>query len=198
MVEVFTRILRIELPDSLQCDESGEEWCFPSLSSPMVRSLPADYSAYARGTTSVRGQGAGRNGDRRRLPVCRQYPCRLALAQHLHRAGGRLSQGRHPAGRRRRLDQGVSPVADRAERQDQTGRPGGNRTGRCASQAVLRHSQACISLLQRHRPHVLEWRKDSIFGARGGPYTHFIPNAVRQYVGGGLPMPGCPPVGAAR
>ncbi|MDM8561454.1 hypothetical protein [Candidatus Parabeggiatoa sp. HSG14] len=28
--------------------------------------------------------------------------------------------------------------------------------------------------------------KDSIFGQRGGPYTHFIPTAVRQYIDGGL------------
>ena len=32
--------------------------------------------------------------------------------------------------------------------------------------------------------------KDGIFGARGGPYTHFIPTAVRQYIGGGLPHAG--------
>ncbi|MEI2742017.1 MAG: glycosyl hydrolase family 57 [Candidatus Competibacter sp.] len=32
--------------------------------------------------------------------------------------------------------------------------------------------------------------KDSIFGARGGPYTHFIPTAVRQYINGGLPHAG--------
>jgi hypothetical protein len=28
MVEVFTRILRIELPESLQCDESGKNPAF--------------------------------------------------------------------------------------------------------------------------------------------------------------------------
>lgn len=28
--------------------------------------------------------------------------------------------------------------------------------------------------------------KDGIFGQRGGPYTHFIPTAARQYIGGGL------------
>ncbi|RKZ86709.1 MAG: glycosyl hydrolase family 57 [Candidatus Parabeggiatoa sp. nov. 1] len=28
--------------------------------------------------------------------------------------------------------------------------------------------------------------KDDIFGQRGGPYTHFIPAAVRQYIDGGL------------
>ena len=32
--------------------------------------------------------------------------------------------------------------------------------------------------------------KDSIFGARGGPYTHYIPTAVRQYAGAGLPHAG--------
>ncbi len=32
--------------------------------------------------------------------------------------------------------------------------------------------------------------KDGIFGARGGPYTHFIPAAARQYINGGLPHAG--------
>ncbi len=32
--------------------------------------------------------------------------------------------------------------------------------------------------------------KDEIFGSRIGPYTHFIPAAVRQYVEGGLPHAG--------
>jgi len=32
--------------------------------------------------------------------------------------------------------------------------------------------------------------KDGIFGQRGGPYTHFIPAAVRQYIDGGLPHAG--------
>jgi hypothetical protein len=32
--------------------------------------------------------------------------------------------------------------------------------------------------------------KEGIFGSRGGPYTHFIPTAVRQYIDGGLPHAG--------
>jgi len=32
--------------------------------------------------------------------------------------------------------------------------------------------------------------KDQIFGSRGGPYTDFIPAAVRQYIDGGLPHAG--------
>ena len=32
--------------------------------------------------------------------------------------------------------------------------------------------------------------KDSIFGSRGGPYTHFIPDAVKQYIDGNLPHAG--------
>lgn len=32
--------------------------------------------------------------------------------------------------------------------------------------------------------------KEGIFGQRGGPYTHFIPAAVRQYIDGGLPHAG--------
>ncbi|MFO1112891.1 MAG: hypothetical protein U1E35_03130 [Rhodospirillales bacterium] len=32
--------------------------------------------------------------------------------------------------------------------------------------------------------------KDGIFGLRGGNYTDFVPAAVRQYIGGGLPHAG--------
>lgn len=32
--------------------------------------------------------------------------------------------------------------------------------------------------------------KDEIFGSRTGPYTHFVPTAVRQYIEGGLPNAG--------
>ncbi|MFO1431467.1 MAG: glycosyl hydrolase family 57 [Candidatus Competibacteraceae bacterium] len=32
--------------------------------------------------------------------------------------------------------------------------------------------------------------KDSIFGSRAGPYTHFIPTAAQQYIDGGLPHAG--------
>jgi hypothetical protein len=31
---------------------------------------------------------------------------------------------------------------------------------------------------------------DEIFGSRHGPYTHFIPSAIRQYIDGGLPCAG--------
>jgi len=39
-------------------------------------------------------------------------------------------------------------------------------------------------------PEQWDGEKDGIFGARSGPYTSFIPNAVRQYIGGGLPHAG--------
>ncbi len=35
-------------------------------------------------------------------------------------------------------------------------------------------------------PDAWDGEKDGIFGHRGGPYTHFIPAAVRQYIDGGL------------
>ncbi|TVR96408.1 MAG: glycosyl hydrolase family 57 [Rhodospirillales bacterium] len=39
-------------------------------------------------------------------------------------------------------------------------------------------------------PNYWDGEKDGIFGSRGGPYTHFIPAAVRQYADGGLPHGG--------
>jgi hypothetical protein len=35
-------------------------------------------------------------------------------------------------------------------------------------------------------PNFWDGEKDGIFGSRGGNYTHFIPDAVRQYIDGGL------------
>ena len=32
--------------------------------------------------------------------------------------------------------------------------------------------------------------KESIFGERAGPYTHFVPQAIRRYVEGDLPHAG--------
>lgn len=39
-------------------------------------------------------------------------------------------------------------------------------------------------------PDYWDGEKDGIFGHRGGPYTRFIPAAVRQYIDGGLPHAG--------
>ncbi|MCP5418992.1 MAG: glycosyl hydrolase family 57 [Gammaproteobacteria bacterium] len=39
-------------------------------------------------------------------------------------------------------------------------------------------------------PNYWDGEKDGIFGSRGGPYTDFIPAAVRQYAGGDLPHAG--------
>lgn len=39
-------------------------------------------------------------------------------------------------------------------------------------------------------PDYWDGEKDSIFGARGGPYTHFIPTAAWQYIRGDLPHAG--------
>jgi hypothetical protein len=57
MADVFTRILRIELPDSLQCDESGKNPAFSiALRRRWSGPLPADYSAYARGQRLFAGE----------------------------------------------------------------------------------------------------------------------------------------------
>ncbi len=39
-------------------------------------------------------------------------------------------------------------------------------------------------------PNYWDGEKDTIFGSRVGPYTHFIPTAVQQYIDGGLPHAG--------
>ncbi len=39
-------------------------------------------------------------------------------------------------------------------------------------------------------PRHWDGQKDEIFGSRGGPYTHFLPTAVRHYIHGGLPHAG--------
>ncbi len=40
------------------------------------------------------------------------------------------------------------------------------------------------------RPQSWDGQRDEIFGSRCGPYTHFVPSAVRQYRDGGLPHAG--------
>ena len=193
MTDVFTRILRIDLPEALQCDESGKNPAFTisfvtdgAVPFPQVILHASDGQHLIKGDAIQVSAGAGN-----------EFAYTASVAAGLLRPGT------------------VNVQAEGCRKADIRQAGGGDwikefRPLRIApnaeAQPVIRvvagPGDAPVKLYfgihkHMHQPYYnatdrLYWdgEKDSIFGARGGPYTHFIPAAVRQYAGGGLPHAG--------
>ena len=193
MTDVFSCILKVDVPETLQCDDSGKNPAFSirfttdgQVPFPQIILHTPDGQRLFKADALQVSQGGGR-----------EYHYTLDVPAGLLRPGeinvqveGCRKADIHHAGggdwlkefRRLQLIPGAraKPVIRVATGSDDT--PVKLYFG------IHKHM---------HQPYYnatdrLYWdgEKDSIFGARGGPYTHYIPTAVRQYAGAGLPHAG--------
>ncbi|MCC8988038.1 MAG: glycosyl hydrolase family 57, partial [Candidatus Contendobacter sp.] len=192
MTDVFTRILRIELPETLQCDESGKN---PAFTITFVADGPIPFpQLILHATDGPRLFGGAAltesivEGDYQytaEIPAGLLWPNTINVqAEGCRKADIRQAGGGDWIKEFRPLR--VAP----------------NIKAKPAIRVATGPGDAPVKLYfgihkHMHQPYYnatdrLYWdgEKDGIFGARGGPYTHFIPTAVRQYIGGGLPHAG--------
>ena len=193
MTEVFTRILRIDLPETLHCDESGKN---PAFSISFVTDGEVPFPQLILHAPDG------------------QHLCKDAAIQASVGTGGEyIYTASIPAGSLRPGEIQVQAEGCRKADLNQAG--GGDwiksfgqlrLAPRAKPAPALRvasgSGDTAVKLYfgihkHMHQPYYnavdqryWDGEKDSIFGARGGPYTHFIPTAVRQYAGGGLPHAG--------
>ena len=192
MTAVFTRILRIELPETLQCDESGKN---PAFTISFVADGPIPFPQLIlhanggqqlfNGAALVETEVEGDYQYTAVIPAGLLWPDTITVQVE----GCRQADFRQAAGDdwikefRRVL---IAP----------------NAKPKPVIQVVVGPGDAPVKLYfgihkHMHQPYYnatdrgyWDGEKDGIFGARGGPYTHFIPTAVRQYLSGGLPHAG--------
>ncbi|TVR59978.1 MAG: glycosyl hydrolase family 57 [Candidatus Competibacteraceae bacterium] len=193
MTDVFTRILRIDLPETLQADESGKNPAFTitfvadgEIPFAQVILHAPDGQHLLNGAAIQAGAASG--GE---YPYTASVPAGLLWPNNIN----------------------VQVEGCRKADIRQSG--GGDwikafRPLRIAPNAKVKPSiriatgpgDAPVKLYfgihkHMHQPYYnttdrMYWdgEKDGIFGSRGGPYTHLIPAAARQYIGGGLPHAG--------
>lgn len=193
MADVFTRILRIDLPDALQCDESGKNPAFTigfvtdgTVPFPQVILHAPDGQHLIKGDAIQASAGSGGeytytasvpagllwpNNINVQVEGCRKADIRQAGGGDWIKAFGQLKVAPNAK---------LKPVIRVA-----TG-PGDTPVKLYFGIHKHMHQPYYNATDRRY----WDGEKDSIFGARGGPYTHFIPTAVRQYAGGGLPHAG--------
>jgi len=192
MGETFSKILQIDLPAALDCDEAGKNPAFDIqfttdgpvpfpqvilhdhsrqhvLKGDAVR-LSKESSDQCTYTVSVPA-GILRAGE----PTIQVEGCRKA---DINRAGGgdwikEFRQIRLTAPQR------VAPVSTSS-----------GPDGAPVKVYFGIHKHMHQPYYNTTDPNYWDGEKDGIFGSRGGPYTHFIPAAVRQYIDGGLPHGG--------
>jgi hypothetical protein len=193
MADVFTRILRIDLPEALQCDESGKNPAFTinfvtdgTVPFPQVILHAPDGQHLIKGDEIQASAGSGGEYTyTASVPAGLLWPNTLNVqVEGCRKADIRQSGGGDWIKEFRPLR--IAP----------------NAKLKPVIRVATGPGDAPVKLYfgihkHMHQPYYnatdrLYWdgEKDSIFGARGGPYTHFIPTAVRQYVGGGLPHAG--------
>ena len=192
MVEVFTRILRIELPDSLQCDESGKN---PAFSIAFVTDGPVPFPQIILHTPEGQRLIAGKALEETVIEGDYQYAASIPAGWLWPNTFTVQAEGC------RKADIQQAGGGDWIKEFRQL-RIAPNAKAKPVIRVATGPGDAPVKLYfgihkHMHQPYYnatdrMYWdgEKDSIFGARGGPYTHFIPNAVRQYVGGGLPHAG--------
>lgn len=193
MAEVFTRILRIDLPESLQCDETGKNPAFAicftadgAIPFPQVIVHAPDGSHLLK-DDAIQGVA----DEKGQYTYTASVPAGLLWpnTHHIQVEGCRKADF-HQAG------------GDDWIKEFRSLRIAPNAKAQPVIRVATGPGDVPVKLYfgihkHMHQPYYnatdrLYWdgEKDSIFGSRGGPYTHLIPTAVRQYIGGGLPHAG--------
>ena len=193
MTDVLTRITRLDLPETLHCDETGKNPAFsisfvadgPVPFPQLILHTPEGQRLYKAGELQA-SPGAGdemiytvsipagtlRPGEIKvQAEGCRKADITQAGGDDWIKSFGQV-----------RLLPGAKPAP-------------AIRVARGAGEAPVKlyfgiHKHMHQPYYNAADPRYWDGEKDAIFGARGGPYTHFIPTAVRQYVSGGLPHAG--------
>ncbi len=188
MTDVFNRILRIDLPETIPCDESGNNPAFTICFVTDGRvPFPQIILHAADGHRLLKDDAIQATSDEGGMAYTAQVAAGLLRPGEVNVQieGCRKDDFRQASGgdwikEFRSLRIAPNPLAQPVVR------------------VAANQGDAAVKLYfgihkHMHQPYYnatdrLYWdgEKDSIFGARGGPYTHFIPTAVRQYAGGGL------------
>ena len=190
MSQVFTRILRLELPATLQCDDSGKN---PAFKITFVADGKIPFAQIILHT--AHGQRLINGTDLSENVIEGEYQYTAAVA------AGLLAPGT------------ITVQAEGCRKADLQQAGGGdwikefrqlNLTANAKATPTIQVAQGGSPVKvyfgihkHMHQPYYnatdrnyWDGEKDSIFGSRHGPYTHLVPNAVRQYAGGGLPHAG--------
>ena len=192
MADVFTRILRIELPESLQCDDSGKN---PAFSIAFVADGPIPFPQIilhtSEGQRLITGEALEESvveGDYEytaKVPAGWLWPSTITVqAEGCRKADIQQAGGSDWIKEFRQLR--IAPNA-KAQPVIQVATGPGNTPVKLYFGIHKHMHQPYYNATDRN---YWDGEKDSIFGSRRGPYTHFIPTAVRQYVSGGLPHAG--------
>lgn len=192
MADVFNRILQIELPESLQCDASGKS---PAFSVAFVADGPVPFPQIILHTSE--GQRLFSGTVLAETVVGDTYTYTAEVAAGLlwpstitvQAEGCRKADFRQAGGSD--WIKAFSPlrIVPNAKAQPviQVATGPGNTPVKLYFGIHKHMHQPYYNATDRR---YWDGEKDSIFGSRHGPYTHFIPTAVRQYVNGNLPHAG--------
>ncbi len=192
-MSVFSKILGIDLPPSLRCEDSGRtpefqigfttdgDVPFPQvilrsqgrehvIKGDSLRPAPAAEAQNVDWLAEVPAGLFGPGEVEVQVEGCRKADIRTAGGADWIKLFGRL-----------RIEAAPRPV-----RQIATAGPDG---------AAVRLYFGIHKHMHQPYYNTTDWtywdgEKDGIFGSRGGNYTDFVPAAVRQYIGGGLPHAG--------
>nr|VFK63778.1 MAG: Glycosyl hydrolase family 57 [Candidatus Kentron sp. UNK]VFK70895.1 MAG: Glycosyl hydrolase family 57 [Candidatus Kentron sp. UNK] len=208
MTSIFTRILHIELPETVTCDASRTNPAFriTFLADGKIP-YPQIILHAQNGQHIIKGDLIEESSDpfASDLPAGVQYVATVPAG--LLRAGDvsvqvegcRKAELRRAGGedwikefRSIRID--LATTADKAEKP----------APRIVARAAITpgtfdpepkiyfgiHKHMHQPYYQAADPSYWDGEKEEIFGSRGGPYTDFVPAAVRQYIDGGLPHAG--------
>ena len=191
----FTRLLTIDLPESLACEPTGRNPAFTiaitadgEIPFPQVI-LHSQTGSHILKDDAIQRDDEASAADRERYVAAVPAGLTVAGAVRVQIEGCRRADIDQAGGgdwikefRTLHLTPALRPVT----------RPAGT-AGPDASQVKLYfgiHKHMHQPYYRAADPRYWDGEKDGIFGERVGPYTEYIPAAVWQYAGGGLPHAG--------
>lgn len=207
MSDTFSRFVRIELPESVDCDPSGKNAPFAIdiladgrvpfpqvvlyaqgrqhlVKGAMIAASDPDARGRVAYTASVPAGLVGPGEVSVQVEGCRQADLRRAGGDDWIKEHRRLRVRSDATAGESTV---VAPVRPEPVPRA-TLKPGAFSAEPKVYFGIHKHMHQ--PYYQATDPDYWDGEKEEIFGSRGGPYTEFIPAAVRQYIDGGLPHAG--------